>query len=323
MDRLSSILPAIVATAPAQSDLAPIGRSRQGRQLHALRVGDGPIRVSLIAGCHADEPVGPLFLRRLASYLARLDPAHELRRELEWWVVPHANPDGEAVNREWHDPDAREIPNEYDLARYRRSVVREGPGDDVEFGFPTGAEDVDARPESRAIVDWWNTGEKPWSLHGSLHGMAIAAGPWFLIEEAWAARTAALRDAMVADVVRLGYQPLDIDRQGEKGFRRIGLGFSTRPRSDAMRDYFEQRGDRETAALFRPNSMETIRATGSDALTIVSECPLFLEPPQTSPPIPQVDRLAQARPMPVSHQLELMGRFVGRSVALVRELAVL
>ena len=47
-----------------------IGQSREGRPIHGLRFGSGTRRVSLLAGCHADEPVGPLFLRHLAGYLA-------------------------------------------------------------------------------------------------------------------------------------------------------------------------------------------------------------------------------------------------------------
>ena len=42
-----------------------IGDSREGRPIKAFRLGAGPCRVSLLGGCHADEPVGPLLLRHL------------------------------------------------------------------------------------------------------------------------------------------------------------------------------------------------------------------------------------------------------------------
>ena len=35
---------------------------------------------------------------------------------------------------------------------YLRNVVRERPGDDVEFGFPRGDDDTAARPENRAVA---------------------------------------------------------------------------------------------------------------------------------------------------------------------------
>jgi hypothetical protein len=75
-----------------------------------------------------------------------------------------------------------------------------------------------------------------------------------------------------------GYRPHDVDRQGEKGFFRLGKGFCTRPDSGYMRQYFLEQGDERTAAFFYPSSMETMRSFGSECLTIVSEMPLFLLP---------------------------------------------
>jgi hypothetical protein len=45
-----------------------------------------------------------------------------------------------------------------------------------------------------------------------------------------------------------------------------------------MARYFRERNDEATAALFRPSSMETIRSLGGDALTMVTEMPLFVTP---------------------------------------------
>ncbi|MFQ5349674.1 MAG: peptidase M14, partial [Thermoanaerobaculia bacterium] len=113
-----------------------------------------------------------------------------------------------------------------------------------------------------------------------LHGMGFAPGVWFLLEEAWEKRTEGLRRALAGRVRGMGYPLLDVDRRGEKGFRRIAPGFSTRPDSRAMRAFFEARGEPETGALFRPSSMELVRSLGGDPLTVVSELPLFLLAPQ-------------------------------------------
>jgi hypothetical protein len=67
-----------------------------------------------------------------------------------------------------------------------------------------------------------------------------------------------------------------VDRGGEKGFVKLADGFATRPDSRAMQAHFRGLGEDATAALFRPSSMETVRALGGDPLTIVSEMPLFL-----------------------------------------------
>jgi hypothetical protein len=45
-----------------------------------------------------------------------------------------------------------------------------------------------------------------------------------------------------------------------------------------MTEFFLSRGDQETASKFRPSSMEAIRGLGGDALTFVTEMPLFIIP---------------------------------------------
>ena len=313
-------------------DRKPVGRdegeviavSREGRPVRGFVLGDGPTRVSLIGGCHADEPVGPLTLRHLVAWL-RASGSHGCR----WWIVPHANPDGEERNRAWYsDEDAA-----YDPSAYLRHRVRELPGDDLEFGFPRGDDDEGARPEARGIARWWRDAGGPFALHASLHGMATAGGPWYLIDRAWIDRTADLRRACANETARLGYRLHDVERNGEKGFTRIERGFHTRPDSRAMTAHFRALGDGQTAALFRPSSMEYVRSLGGDTLTLVSEMPLFITPgvgEHPGPPDPAAEEwkarlgawamredLSRAemegaglRPMPVRDQMELQWAFL-------------
>jgi len=265
----------VIATARVRRDEGPVlGRSRDGRSIHGFRFGTGPRAVSLLGGCHADEPVGPRLLRHLVSYLSDLDSGDPMLTDYQWWIVPHINPDGEQVNDAWADEDAET----YDLGRYLQHVVRELPGDDIEFGFPRDAADDGARPENRAVFDWWRTCDRPFLLHTSLHGMRTAAGPWFLIEAAWKERCEIIKRTCAERVLELGYVLHDVERNGEKGFVRLARGFTTRPDSARMIEHFECLGDFEMARRFRPSSMETVRALGRDTLTLVSEMPLFLIP---------------------------------------------
>ena len=267
-----------------------LGASREGRGVAGFRVGSGDRHVSLIGGCHADEPVGPAMLDRLAGYLLALPASSPLVSEITWYLVPHVNPDGERRNAGWADrifgADAGPITEEtgVDAGEYLSRCVRELPGDDVEFGFPRNAEDAGARPENRAVADFLRGGA-PFVLHASFHGMAFAAGPWFLMEAAWVGRTEAMRAGLRRRVREMGYRLHDVDRGGEKGFRRIDEGFTTRPDSRAMASHFEALGEAATAALFRPSSMEYVRSLGGDPLTLVSEMPLFLLPPEHYGPV--------------------------------------
>ena len=251
---------------------AVIGRSRQGRPLLGHRFGNGPLRINLVAGCHADEPVGPRLLQHLVRYLAAPD-GHTLGNEATWTVIPHLNPDGAQVNRTWQVPGVER----YDPLSFLINRVRELPGDDIEFGFPKTDDDRNARPENRAAYDFWKEGA-PYDLHVSLHGMSVAAGPYFLVERSWWPAFEPASKELVARVKAKGYVLHDVERHGEKGFHRLAPGFCSRPDSRPMREHFMELGDPETASRFRPSSMEAIRDMSGDPLTLVTEMPLFLTP---------------------------------------------
>lgn len=271
-----------------------LGRSREGRAIHGWRLGFGPLKVSLIAGCHGDEPVSPRFLFELVRRLADF-PSDPLLACATLRIVPDANPDAHARNETWW----RDGEGAADLPAYLLHRVREPPGDDLEFGFPgaPGKEDGtcaelgpsgveerggNIRPEARAVADFMSE-DGPLDLHGSLHGLGFGGGPWFLVEPAWEERLEPYRRLCLEAAEREGVQVHDVDRRGEKGFRRISEGFCARPDSAAMREHFLRAGDPDTARLFHPSSMEFARSLGGDPFTFVSEVPLFATPVPEDP----------------------------------------
>lgn len=254
-----------------------IGYSRKGKPIQAFRLGNGPLPISLVSGLHADEPVGPRYLRRLTSFLKTLPESHLLLRQYQWWIIPHANPDGEWLNRAWTD----RANGSYQLASYLSHVVSDSPLDDMEFGFPIDDSDKQARPENKAILRWWETSNIPFRLHLSIHGMTFGQGPWFMIDPAWISRSRPLIDVCTAMTVALGYQLQDGDYLNEKGVIRICQGFSTRPDSWALKSYYDNRDKPEIAASLRPSSMEVMRKLSGDCLTLMTEIPLFIIPAHT------------------------------------------
>jgi len=243
-----------------------LGLSGESFEIYGYKFGHGQKKISLIAGCHADEPVGPMFLRKLVSFFSKQSADFELFQKYSWWIVPQVNPDGEKRNADWQIL----VDDSYDILKYVKHVIRELPGDDIEFGF---SRDKGVRPENLALMDWW---QGSFDLHCSMHGMAFAGGPWFLIDEDWKDRAESLISRCSELSKKLSYKLHDVERNGEKGFCRIGRGFCTRPNSNAMKQFFLDQNDSQTAALFRPSSMEYIRSLGGDPLTLVTEMPLFI-----------------------------------------------
>ena len=240
----------------------PLGESEEGRAIMGYVIGSGPRRVSLIAGSHSDEPVGPETLRSFIRNCI-LTPERWVRylNDYTFFVIPHVNPDGEARNRPW----IKKWPG---LESYVKHAFRELPGRDVEFGYP------EMRVENR-LVSQSMAVNGPFDLHLSLHGMGFSDGALLLIERHWIDRTAILQTAFSELASRFGFSLHDHDRKGAKGFRYIGPGFTTTPEGAAMRDHFLAASDPETAGKFHDSSMEFVRSLGGDPLCLVTELPLF------------------------------------------------
>lgn len=248
-----------------------IGASRNALDLFGLIIGSGNRHVSITAGAHADEPVGPMTALALAEWLVESPEAKPWVESHTFYICANVNPDGAEANASWFaDP--------LDPILYFKNVLRELPGDDVEFGYPdprNPAARTNLRPENIAVAEFLDLGA-PFIFHASLHGMSFAEGAWFLIGKEWIDRTAELHRTLIEATNQAGLPLHDIDRHGEKGFTRIAEGFCTTPTSTAMRDYFLSQNDPASADRFHLSSMEYVQALGGDPLVMVSELPLFL-----------------------------------------------
>ena len=240
-----------------------IGTSEAGRPINGFVLGSGSQTVSLLAGNHSDEPVGPATLRTLIlEVLADPSAFEDLLKTYRFVIVPHTNPDGEAKNGTWIDrwPD---------VESYIEHAFREEPGRDMEFGFP------DMRQENAHVADFLRR-NGPFALHMSLHGMGFSDGALLLIERHWGFRTEALQTHFRRSARAAGLGLHDRNRQGEKGFFYLGPGFNTTPEGEAMRTFFRAQKDEKTAAKFLDSSMEFVRGLGGDPLCLVTELPLFV-----------------------------------------------
>ena len=246
------------------SPLSPmeLGESEEGRPIVVWRLGHGPIKVSLLGGCHSDEPLGPHVLRVwLSRCLGGEIGATEWLDRFTFFICPHINPDGESRNLSWIE----EYPN---LQAYRQGAFREKPGRDVEFGFP--------KMRTENVI--WAEAMKahgPFDLHMSLHGMAYSEGFLLLIERHAHERCRKLMEGFRSLANDFGFGLHDHDRGGDKGFQYYGPGFTSTPEGEAMRRHFQEKDDIETASAFHLSSMEWIRSLGGNPICLVSELPLF------------------------------------------------
>ena len=251
-----------------------IGSSKDGRAVVGFRIGSGPHHVSITAGAHADEPTGPMAALGLVEWLlSGHTEALNLTKSCTVFICPQVNPDGAEANRKWfRDP--------INPLLYWNTVIREQPGDDIEFGYPGDGKPA-LRPENAAVARFLQEGA-PYVFHASLHAMAAAEGAWFLIGGAWRDKTHPLQSRLGKLAIDAGLGLHDMDRRGDKGFSRISKGFCTTPTSAGMRKHFLDQNDPASAELFHLNSMEFVESLGGAPLVMVSEMPLFLVGRKTS-----------------------------------------
>ncbi len=278
----------IAALAGQGVHIDEIGRSREGRAIHAGTVGHGPVVITVMAGAHPDEPTGTLTGLHLLEKLGTDPRFAPLLERITLHVVPQANPDGSARNAAWFSSWP-------DLESYFKNVARDLPKDDVEFGFPDGPSRApgEVRPENRALATWLD-GIGHVDHHASLHSMFLGGGALFLVTadelkpDTPSPHAPTLRFLLdEADAVAM---PLhDKDRMGQKGFFRLGAGLQTAPTAEAMKAFF---AGQETAQAFLLNSMQYVAQNDGCPFSLVSEIPLVYDPRISSQKVTGVTRAA-------------------------------
>ncbi|UCC63326.1 MAG: peptidase, partial [Anaerolineae bacterium] len=100
VDELKASAHQLAQDHPRTVEVLPLGRSRQGDPIEALKIGDGPKKAMLFAMPHPNEPIGSMMLEYLSRRLAEDDA---LRDALgyTWYLIKCIDPDGTRLNEGW------------------------------------------------------------------------------------------------------------------------------------------------------------------------------------------------------------------------------
>ncbi|MFF3308635.1 M14 family zinc carboxypeptidase [Streptomyces sp. NPDC002952] len=164
MDELSARAAALVARHPRDARLRRAGTSRAGTPMWLLSVGHGVRHTLIVAGPHANEPVGGATVLRLAERVLA-DPRLCEDADVTWNLLLCLDPDGARRNERW-------LPGPYTLGRYFRNFFRPGFLEQPEW-LPDGAADA-ALPETRTLLDLQDE-LRPF-FQASLHGVDVGGG---------------------------------------------------------------------------------------------------------------------------------------------------
>ncbi|WP_128374757.1 M14 family zinc carboxypeptidase [Streptomyces cavernae] len=164
MDELSARAASLVAGRPRDARLRRVGTSRAGDPLWLLSVGHGTRQALVVAGPHANEPVGGATALRLADRVLA-DPRLSEGADVTWNVLLCLDPDGARRNEGW-------LVGPYTLGHYFRNFFRPGFLEQPEW-LPDGADGA-VLPETRALLDVQDE-LRPF-FQCSLHGVDVGGG---------------------------------------------------------------------------------------------------------------------------------------------------
>lgn len=164
MDDLGARAAALAARHPGTARLRRVGTSRAGTPLWLLSVGHGGRQALVVAGPHANEPVGGATVLLLAE---RVLADRRLREGAgtTWNLLLCLDPDGARRNEGW-------LAGPYSLGHYFRNFFRPGFLEQPEW-LPEGAGGT-VLPETRALLDVQDE-LRPF-FQCSLHGVDIGGG---------------------------------------------------------------------------------------------------------------------------------------------------
>ncbi|MEE4542748.1 M14 family zinc carboxypeptidase [Streptomyces sp. V4-01] len=149
---------------PGVCRLGEVGRSRAGRPLLVLTVGQGLRNVLVVAGPHANEAaVGGATVLRLAAQIAAARERGEDDGSC-WHFLLCIDPDGAALNEPW-------LQGPYSLRGHYEHFFRPCAAEQPEWLPHDGAVRCPALPETRALVGLLD-GLRP-VLQCSLHGIDV------------------------------------------------------------------------------------------------------------------------------------------------------
>jgi len=132
---------------PNTVEVLPIGHSRQGDSIEAIRIGNGPRQALFFAMPHPDEPIGSMMLEYLSLRLAEDDA---LRESLgyTWHLVKCIDPDGTRLNEGW-------FKGPFSIENLARHYYRPPAYQQVAWTFPIDYKTLhfhDPMPETQALM---------------------------------------------------------------------------------------------------------------------------------------------------------------------------
>lgn len=162
---------------PGTVEILPIGQSRQGDTIEALKIGDGPKQALLFALPHPNEPIGSMMLEYFSLRLAEDDILRE-SLNYTWYLIKCIDPDGTRLNEGW-------FRGPFSIENYAHNYYRPPSFQQIEWTFPIDYKTLHFHsplPETQALMALIEEIRPDFIF--SLHNSGFGGAYFYITEEA-------------------------------------------------------------------------------------------------------------------------------------------
>ena len=128
-------------------DLKKIGKSREGRSIYCLKIGEGEENALLFAFPHPNEPIGSMTLEFLSEFLTK-NPEFTKKTGYTWYLIKAIDIDGAILNEGW-------FKGKFTPLKYAKNNYRPASYEQVEWSFPINYKKLKFEtpaPETQALM---------------------------------------------------------------------------------------------------------------------------------------------------------------------------
>jgi hypothetical protein len=175
VDELNANTHQLTKKHPTIVEVIPLGKSRAGDPIEAVKIGNGTKNALIFAMPHPNEPIGSMMLDYLSERLAVDD---DLRNSMDytWYLIKCVDPDGTRLNEGW-------FKGPFSITNYARNYYRPPSHLQVEWTFPIEYKKLNFSsplPETQALMTLIEETQPAfiYSLHNAGFG-----GVYFYISE--------------------------------------------------------------------------------------------------------------------------------------------
>lgn len=245
--------------------LKEIGKSREGREIYCLKIGDGRKNALLYAFPHPNEPIGSMSLEFLSYFLAE-NPDFTKKTGFTWYLIKAIEIDGVILNEGW-------FKGEFSPIKYAKNYYRPAPFDQIDWSFPVKYKKLSFNsplPETRVLMELISN-LKP-KFMSSLHNSSFGGVYYYISYEIGNLFTD------LVDFVTSEHLPLHLGEPEMSNMEKLHEGFFQCCGIQELYDSLEAEGIENPQQVIKmgTSSFDYLKnIAGNESFSLVCEIPYF------------------------------------------------